>query len=134
MDYSAEDEESKENIYEEIRDKSEEQLYQADSRKSSTSSHEVSTTSSTKSRFQKALEAVTRRSSRSLEHGDRDRSFHMSISKGRKKTLIDRASVDWDCDPEVSGNVIFSVSTSCIKEIQNCGLTMFFFCFSVEVE
>ena len=100
MDYSAEDEESKENIYEEIRDKSEEQLYQADSRKSSTSSHEVSTTSSTKSRFQKAREAVTRRSSRSLEHVDRDRSFHMSISKGRKKTLIDRASVDWDCDPK----------------------------------
>jgi hypothetical protein len=110
MEYSGsgeeeeDDEEAKENIYEEIRENSEEhQLYEADSRKSSTSSHEVSTTSSTKSRFQKALEAVTRRSSRSLEHGDRDRSFHLSISKGRKKSLIDRAQIDWDCHPEAGG-------------------------------
>jgi len=108
MEYSGsgeeEEDEGKENIYEEIREKSEEhQQYQSDSRKSSTSSHEVSTTSSTKSRFQKALEAVTRRSSRSLEHGDRDRSFHLSISKGRKKSLIDRAHVDWDCHPETGG-------------------------------
>jgi len=108
MEYSGsgeeEEDEGKENIYEEIREKSEEnQQYQSDSRKSSTSSHEVSTTSSTKSRFQKALEAVTRRSSRSLEHGDRDRSFHLSISKGRKKSLIDRAHVDWDCPPETGG-------------------------------
>lgn len=123
MDYSAEDEESKENIYEEIRDKSEEQLYQADSRKSSTSSHEVSTTSSTKSRFQKALEAVTRRSSRSLEHGDRDRSFHMSISKGRKKTLIDRASVDWDCDPERGSGMksrLNKSSNDMLEEVGSC--------------
>lgn len=100
-----EEEETKENIYEEIREKSEEhQNLQADSRKSSTTSQEASTTSSTKSRFQKALEAVTRRSSRSLEHGgDRDKSFHLSISKGRKKSLIDRARVDWDCDGEGPG-------------------------------
>ena len=138
MEYSGsgeeeeEEEEGKENIYEEIREKSEDnQLHnhqnETDSRKSSTSSHEVSTTSSTgttKSRFQKALEAVTRRSSRSLEHNNnnnninnnnnnnnnsnssnnnnnRDRSFHLSISKGRKKNLIDRARIDWDCDPQV---------------------------------
>ena len=114
-------------IYEEIREKSEDNQLQnnhqneTDSRKSSTSSHEVSTTSSTgttKSRFQKALEAVTRRSSRSLEHNNnnnnssssnnnnnnnRERSFDLSISKGRKKNLIDRARIDWDCDPQMSG-------------------------------
>ena len=114
-------------IYEEIREKSEDNQLQnnhqneTDSRKSSTSSHEVSTTSSTgttKSRFQKALEAVTRRSSRSLEHNNnnnnssssnnnnnnnRERSFHLSVSKGRKKNLIDRARIDWDCDPQTSG-------------------------------
>ena len=114
-------------IYEEIREKSEDNQLQnnhqneTDSRKSSTSSHEVSTTSSTgttKSRFQKALEAVTRRSSRSFEHNNnnnnssssnnnnnnnRERSFHLSISKGRKKNLIDRARIDWDCDPQTSG-------------------------------
>ena len=132
MEYSGsgeeEEEEAKENIYEEIREKAEDnqlhnQQNQTDSRKSSTSSHEVSTTSSTgttKSRFQKALEAVTRRSSRSLEHNknknnnnnnknnnnnsnnnNRERSFHLSISKGRKKNLIDRARIDWDCDSQV---------------------------------
>ena len=113
-------------IYEEIREKSEDNQLEnnhqneTDSRKSSTSSHEVSTTSSTgttKSRFQKALEAVTRRSSRSLEHNNnnnssssnnnnnnnRERSFDLSISKGRKKNLIDRARIDWDCDPQTSG-------------------------------
>merc|ERR1712001_733849 len=112
MEYSGSEEEvdeAKENIYEEIREKAEDnqlhnQQNQTDSRKSSTSSHEVSITSSTgttKSRFQKALEAVTRRSSRSLEHNNnsnnnnsnnnnnnRERSFHLSISKGRKKNLI----------------------------------------------
>ena len=131
MEYSGSEEEveeAKENIYEEIREKAEDnqlhnQQNQTDSRKSSTSSHEVSTTSSTgttKSRFQKALEAVTRRSSRSLEHNknknknnnnknnnnnsnnnNRERSFHLSISKGRKKNLIDRARIDWDCDSQV---------------------------------
>ena len=116
----------KENIYEEIREKAEDNQNQAtESRKSSTSSHEVSTTSSTgttKSRFQKALEAVTRRSSRSLEHNNnnnannnsssnnnnnRDRSFHLSISKGRKKSLIDRARIDWDYDSQVRKNYIW---------------------------
>jgi hypothetical protein len=113
MEYSGsgeeEDEgEAKENIYEEIRDKCEEEPATGNSRKSSSSSHEVSVGSSgssgsvAKSRFQKALEAVTRRSSRSLEHGERSgRAFHLSISKGRKKSLIDRAQIDWDCDPEV---------------------------------
>ena len=129
MEYSGSEEEveeAKENIYEEIREKAEDnQQNQTDSRKSSTSSNEVSTTSSTgttKSRFQKALEAVTRRSSRSLEHNNnnnnnsnnnncnnnnsnnnnnRERSFHLSISKGRKKNLIDRARIDWDCDSQV---------------------------------
>ena len=123
MEYSGsgeeeDEEEAKENIYEEIREKADDNQNQAtESRKSSTSSHEVSTTSSTgttKSRFQKALEAVTRRSSRSLEHNNnannnsnnnnnnnRDRSFHLSISKGRKKSLIDRARIDWDYDSQV---------------------------------
>ena len=143
MEYSGsgeeeDEEEAKENIYEEIREKSEDnQLHnnhqnETDSRKSSTSSHEVSTTSSTgttKSRFQKALEAVTRRSSRSLEHNNnnsnknnnnRERSFHLSISKGRKKNLIDRARIDWDCDPQVITTLILklvvlfpSISCSC---------------------
>ena len=115
----------KENIYEEIREKADDNQNQAtESRKSSTSSHEVSTTSSTgttKSRFQKALEAVTRRSSRSLEHNNnnannnsssnnnnnRDRSFHLSISKGRKKSLIDRARIDWDYDSQVRKKLYF---------------------------
>ena len=127
MEYSGsgedeDEEEAKENIYEEIREKSEENPTQADSRKSSTSSHEVSTTSSTgttKSRFQKALEAVTRRSSRSLEHNNnnsnknnnnRERSFHLSISKGRKKNLIDRARIDWDCDPQVITTLILKLN------------------------
>ena len=133
MEYSGsgeeeDEEEAKENIYEEIREKSEENQTQADSRKSSTSSHEVSTTSSTgttKSRFQKALEAVTRRSSRSLEHNNnnnsgnnnnnnnnnnRERSFHLSISKGRKKNLIDRARIDWDCDPQVIIKTIITMT------------------------
>lgn len=116
MEYSGsgeeEDEgEAKENIYEEIRDKCDEQQATGDSRKSSSSSHEVSVGSSgssgsvAKSRFQKALEAVTRRSSRSLEQGEPAglHPFHLSISKGRKKSLIDRARVDWDCDPEACG-------------------------------
>ena len=143
MEYSGsgedeDEEEAKENIYEEIREKSEDnqlhnnQQNETDSRKSSTSSHEVSTTSSTgttKSRFQKALEAVTRRSSRSLEHNNnnsnknnnnRERSFHLSISKGRKKNLIDRARINWDCDPQVITTLILklvvlfpSISCSC---------------------
>ena len=96
-----EEEEPKENIYEEIKEKSEEQHKSPlDSKKLLTTSQEMSTTSSTKSRFQKALEAVTRRSSRSLEHGEQERSFPLSISKGRKKTLIDRAKVDWDNETE----------------------------------
>jgi len=146
MEYSGsgeeeDEEEAKENIYEEIREKSEENQTQADSRKSSTSSHEVSTTSSTgttKSRFQKALEAVTRRSSRSLEHNNnnnsgnnnnnnnnnnnRERSFHLSISKGRKKNLIDRARIDWDCDPQTSGmrSRLNKSSNDMLEEVGSC--------------
>ena len=123
----------KENIYEEIREKADDNQNQAtESRKSSTSSHEVSTTSSTgttKSRFQKALEAVTRRSSRSLEHNNnannnsnnnnnnRDRSFHLSISKGRKKSLIDRARIDWDYDSQVRKNYILNFCSIIILPI-----------------
>ena len=101
MNYSGsgedETEDSKENIYEEIKDKSDENLDKSsakDSRKSSSGSQEA--TETTKSKFQKALEAVTRRSSRSLDAGS-EKSFHLSISKGRKKSLIDKAKVDWDC-------------------------------------
>merc|ERR1719278_2158650 len=144
MEYSSSGEE-KENIYEEIREKAEDnqlhnQQNQTDSRKSSTSSHEVSTTSSTgttKSRFQKALEAVTRRSSRSLEHNNnnnnssssnnnnnnnRERSFHLSISKGRKKNLIDRARIDWDCDPQTSGmrSRLNKSSNDMLEEVGSC--------------
>ena len=133
-------------IYEEIREKSEDNQLQnnhqneTDSRKSSTSSHEVSTTSSTgttKSRFQKALEAVTRRSSRSLEHNNnnnnssssnnnnnnnRERSFDLSISKGRKKNLIDRARIDWDCDPQTSGmrSRLNKSSNDMLEEVGSC--------------
>jgi len=145
MEYSGsgeeeDEEEAKENIYEEIREKSEDnqlhnnQQNETDSRKSSTSSHEVSTTSSTgttKSRFQKALEAVTRRSSRSLEHNNnnsnknnnnRERSFHLSISKGRKKNLIDRARIDWDCDPQTSGmrSRLNKSSNDMLEEVGSC--------------
>jgi len=91
-----ETEDSKENIYEEIKDKSDEDLDKSsakDARKSSSGCQEAETT---KSKFQKALEAVTRRSSRSLDAGS-EKSFHLSISKGRKKSLIDKAKVDWDC-------------------------------------
>merc|ERR550539_1027364 len=90
MNYSGsgedENEDSKENIYEEIKDKSDENLDKSsakDSRKSSSGSQEA--TETTKSKFQKALEAVTRRSSRSLDASEK--SFHLSISKGRKKSL-----------------------------------------------
>ena len=133
-------------IYEEIREKSEDNQLQnnhqneTDSRKSSTSSHEVSTTSSTgttKSRFQKALEAVTRRSSRSLEHNNnnnnssssnnnnnnnRERSFDLSISKGRKKNLIDRARIDWDCDSQTSGmrSRLNKSSNDMLEEVGSC--------------
>ena len=97
---SGEDEsDSKENIYEEIKDKSDDNLDKSsskDSRKSSSMSQDAETQSQTKSKFQKALEAVTRRSSRSLDVGS-EKSFHLSISKGRKKSLIDKAKVDWDC-------------------------------------
>merc|ERR1719266_2764339 len=139
MEYSGsgeeEEEEAKENIYEEIREKAEDnQQNQTDSRKSSTSSNEVSTTSSTgttKSRFQKALEAVTRRSSRSLEHNknknnnnnnNRERSFHLSISKGRKKNLIDRARIDWDCDSQTSGmkSRLNKSSNDMLEEVGSC--------------
>merc|ERR1712012_605584 len=135
MEYSGsgeEEEEGKENIYEEIREKADDNQNQAtESRKSSTSSHEVSTTSSTgttKSRFQKALEAVTRRSSRSLEHNNnnnnnnRDRSFHLSISKGRKKSLIDRARIDWDYDSQTSGmrSRLNKSSNDMLEEVGSC--------------
>merc|ERR1719350_2483889 len=140
MEYSGsgeEEEDGKENIYEEIREKADDNQNQAtDSRKSSTSSHEVSTTSSTgttKSRFQKALEAVTRRSSRSLEHNNannnsnnnnnnRDRSFHLSISKGRKKSLIDRARIDWDYDSQTSGmrSRLNKSSNDMLEEVGSC--------------
>ena len=99
MNYSGsgeEEEDSKENIYEEIKDKPE---FGDKSRKSSSTSQdttETSQSSQTKSKFQKALEAVTRRSSRNLDAGS-EKSFHLSISKGRKKSLIDKAKVDWDC-------------------------------------
>jgi len=101
MNYSGsgeEEEDSKENIYEEIKDKPDADLGDK-SRKSSNTSQdttETSQSSQTKSKFQKALEAVTRRSSRNLDAGS-EKSFHLSISKGRKKSLIDKAKVDWDC-------------------------------------
>ena len=101
MNYSGsgeEEEDSKENIYEEIKDKPDAVLGDK-SRKSSNTSQdttETSQSSQTKSKFQKALEAVTRRSSRNLDAGS-EKSFHLSISKGRKKSLIDKAKVDWDC-------------------------------------
>ena len=102
MNYSGsgeEEEDSKENIYEEIKDKPDADLGDK-SRKSSNTSQDTTETSQsssqTKSKFQKALEAVTRRSSRNLDAGS-EKSFHLSISKGRKKSLIDKAKVDWDC-------------------------------------
>lgn len=110
MDYSgsmADSEASKdENIYEEIRENSEENQKSDDhdSGKSSSASQDNSghtlipnPHSATKSKFQKALDAVTRRSGRSLDAGS-EKSFHLSISKGRKKSLIDKAKIDWDCD------------------------------------
>ena len=107
MEYSGSQEESEdsrdENIYEEIREKSEEHIEEKspakESRKSSTTSQEISTTSSEtpKSKFQKAIDAVTRRSSRSLDAGS-EKSFPLSISKCRKKSLIDKVKVDWVCE------------------------------------
>ena len=84
MNYSGSGEEeesdSKENIYEEIKDKHEEEPSRdtaKESRKSSSSSAETADTGAgTKSKFQKALEAVTRRSSRSLDAGS-EKSFHL---------------------------------------------------------
>ena len=83
MEYSGSEEEveeAKENIYEEIKDKHEEEPGKdpaKESRKSSSSSAETADTGAgTKSKFQKALEAVTRRSSRSLDAGS-EKSFHL---------------------------------------------------------
>jgi len=67
--------------------------------------------SSTKSKFQKALDAVTRKSGRPLELGS-EKSFHLSISKGRKKSLIDRAHVDWDCDGEENNGMVSKLNKS----------------------
>ena len=36
-----------------------------------------------------------------------DRSFHLSISKGRKKSLIDRARIDWDYDSQVRKKIFW---------------------------
>merc|ERR1711976_728749 len=102
MNYSGDGEDasgSPATIYEEIKDKPAEHLDKSsskDSRKSSNTSQDTNDASQTKSKFQKALEAVTRRSSRTLDAGS-EKSFHLSISKGRKKSLIDKAKVDWDC-------------------------------------
>lgn len=91
-----------ENIYEEINEKGQESESGVESRKSSSTSQEFTEGSSgtSKNRFRKALEAVTRRSSRSLETGG-EKGFHLSISKGRQKKLRDRArksGTDWDCE------------------------------------
>lgn len=106
LSYSGSQEESEEekheNIYEEIRDKSTDQEPIETYGQSYSSSQKTSnsSTQTTKSKFQKALEAVTRKSSNSkaLESGQTEKSFHLSISKGRKKSLIDKARVDWDCE------------------------------------
>merc|ERR1719500_1785888 len=116
MNYSGsgeEEEDSKENIYEEIKDKPDADLGDK-SRKSSNTSQdttETSQSSQTKSKFQKALDAVTRRSSRSLDAGS-EKSFHLSISKGRKKSLIDKAKVDWDCEGSAGMISKFNKSSS----------------------
>ena len=91
------DGELRENIYEEIE---EQQEMLEDSRESSTVLHEVSSTSSTKPRLQKVLEAVTKRSSRTLEHGEQERNFPLSITEGRRRSMIVRATVDWDNQTE----------------------------------
>lgn len=79
-----------ENIYEEITEK-----HQA-----ATGSNE---STGLRNIFQRAKDSV-RRTSRNLEENgssppppkDENSSFHLSISKGRKATLLERANVDWD--------------------------------------
>ena len=75
-----EDETNTENIYEEINE-----------------TNKSGSGESIRSIFQRAKQSV-RRSSKNME--DLDSSFHMSISKGRKQTLIERANVDWDNEGE----------------------------------
>ena len=116
MAYSDADDE---NIYEEIREKSEEsqKSEDRDSGKSSSASQEIyglhvpHNSLSAKSKFQKAFDAVTRKSGRSLDAGS-EKSFHLSISKGRKKSLIDRAHVDWDCEGEATSGMVSKLNKS----------------------
>merc|ERR1712004_336492 len=52
----------------------------------------------------------------------RDRSFHLSISKGRKKSLIDRARIDWDYDSQTSGmrSRLNKSSNDMLEEVGSC--------------
>ena len=102
LDYASDSE----NIYEEIRD---------DNKNNNSDNLNVGSSGGSgsgagggsdglKGLFQRAKDTV-RRSSRSnsnhfpenLSSGGELSAFHMSISKGRKKTLIDRVAFDWDC-------------------------------------
>ena len=54
------------------------------------------------------LQDSVRRTSRNLDENsssappkDENSSFHLSISKGRKATLLERANVDWDNEGEL---------------------------------
>jgi len=85
--------EEAENIYEEINEAV------AMRRPPSAERNGTASGDSIRSLFQKAKESVRRTSKIMDESKDEtDSTFHMSISKGRKKTLIDRAHIDWDDD------------------------------------
>jgi len=83
--------EEAENIYEEINEAVAMRRPQSADRNGAASGDSI------RSLFQKAKESVRRTSKIMDESKDEtDSTFHMSISKGRKKTLIDRAHIDWD--------------------------------------
>lgn len=99
--------EEAENIYEEINEAV------AMRRPPSAERNGTASGDSIRSLFQKAKESVRRTSKIMDESKDEtDSTFHMSISKGRKKTLIDRAHIDWDDDLTLKETLSVKGSTS----------------------
>jgi hypothetical protein len=107
LDYASDSE----NIYEEIKDDSNKTSDAANNGGCSSGSGSGAGGGSDglKGLIQRARDTVARRSSRQhhadnlSSGGEQLSAFHMSISKGRKKTLIDRAAFGWDCGEGVEG-------------------------------
>ena len=112
LDYDASDDNT-ENIYEEIRDDKNATAARTDDDDAANNSGNSGSgngngSDGLKALFYRAKETVRRSSRQSVSGGNQDggtynsggeqlSAFHMSISKGRKKNLMDRAAFDWDC-------------------------------------